>query len=460
MDLAFRYPAYRRYWSARLVSSAGSAMAPVAMAFAVLHLGGTASALGWVLAAATVPQLLFTLVGGVVADRVSRARVLIWSSLVAAAGEGVFAVLVLAGVATVGQAVGAAFVTGTAAAFSVPAHQGAIRTLVPARLIGQATALQRVARNTTKVAGPALGGLLVSVVNPGWALAGNALSFVLAAAIIAKVPAPVAAPVPASVTALVPAPVTAPVTALVPASVTVPVTALAPASVTVPVTASVTAPVTASVAASVTAPVPRASTGDFRLGWREFWSRRWLRWITAQGSVGVGVWLVAFQLLGPVRAGPAAWGLIAAAFSAGLVAGSVVSVLRPPDRVGLVACANYAAAGLFPVALALGGGVPVLAVTAAVAGFCVDLALVSWSTYLQLSLPDEVHSRVESYNTLGHLIPVPIGYLAGGAAVDHLGVTAVAAGLAVLGALAAAVPLASPAVRELRIATAYTPARR
>ncbi|MEV6630268.1 MFS transporter [Actinoplanes sp. NPDC051470] len=440
MDLAFRYPAYRRYWSARLVSSAGSAMAPVAMAFAVLHLGGTASALGWVLAAATVPQLLFTLVGGVVADRVSRARVLIWSSLVAAAGEGVFAVLVLAGVATVGQAVGAAFVTGTAAAFSVPAHQGAIRTLVPARLIGQATALQRVARNTTKVAGPALGGLLVSVVNPGWALAGNALSFVLAAAIIAKVPAPVAA--------------------LVPASVTVPVTALAPASVTVPVTASVTAPVTASVAGSVTAPVPRASTGDFRLGWREFWSRRWLRWITAQGSVGVGVWLVAFQLLGPVRAGPAAWGLIAAAFSAGLVAGSVVSVLRPPDRVGLVACANYAAAGLFPVALALGGGVPVLAVTAAVAGFCVDLALVSWSTYLQLSLPDEVHSRVESYNTLGHLIPVPIGYLAGGAAVDHLGVTAVAAGLAVLGALAAAVPLASPAVRELRIATAYTPARR
>lgn len=436
MNLALRYPAYRRYWLARLVSSAGSAMAPVAMAFAVLHLGGTASALGWVLAAATVPQLLFTLVGGLVADRVSRARVLVWSSLVAAAGEGVFAVLVLAGVATVWQAVGAAFVTGTAAAFSIPAHQGTIRTLVPARLIGQATALQRVARNTTKVAGPALGGLLVSVVNPGWALAANALSFVLAAAIIAKVPAPVppavAAPVPAAVPAPIPAAVAAPVPVPVPAAVPAP------------------APV----------PAPRASTSDFRLGWREFWSRRWLRWITAQGSVGVGVWLVAFQLLGPVRAGPAAWGLIAAAFSAGLVAGSVVSVLRPPDRVGLVACANYAAAGLFPVVLALGGGVPVLAVTAAVAGFCVDLALVSWSTYLQLSLPGEMHSRVESYNTLGHLIPVPIGYLAGGVAVDHLGVTAVAAGLAVLGALAATVPLASPAVRELRIATAYAPARR
>ena len=460
MNLALRYPAYRRYWLARLVSSAGSAMAPVAMAFAVLHLGGTASALGWVLAAATVPQLLFTLVGGLVADRVSRARVLVWSSLVAAAGEGVFAVLVLAGVATVWQAVGAAFVTGTAAAFSIPAHQGTIRTLVPARLIGQATALQRVARNTTKVAGPALGGLLVSVVNPGWALAANALSFVLAAAIIAKVPAPVPPAVAAPVPAAVPAPIPAAVPAPVPTAVAAPVPAAVPAPIPAAVAAPVPVPVPAAAPASAPVPAPRASTSDFRLGWREFWSRRWLRWITAQGSVGVGVWLVAFQLLGPVRAGPAAWGLIAAAFSAGLVAGSVVSVLRPPDRVGLVACANYAAAGLFPVVLALGGGVPVLAVTAAVAGFCVDLALVSWSTYLQLSLPGEMHSRVESYNTLGHLIPVPIGYLAGGVAVDHLGVTAVAAGLAVLGALAATVPLASPAVRELRIATAYAPARR
>ena len=392
----FRYSAYRRYWLGRVVSSTGSAVAPVALAFAILHIGGRTSSLGWVLAAATVPQLLFMLIGGVVADRMSRARVLVFANLLAAVSEGAFAVLVLAGVAHVWQAVVAAFITGTASAFIIPANQGTIKTLVPRPMIKQATALQRSALNTTKIAGPALAGLLVTIINPGWVLAFNALSFALAALIIGRIKA------------------------------------------------------------DFPAVKVRSFLADFRHGWQEFWSRRWLWYVTAQGSIGVGVWLVAFQLLGPVYAsqslgGAKAWGVIAAAFSVGLFTGSLTSVIWSPDRVGFAVSGSYVAVGLFPLALAFHADVIVLIAAAAIAGFCMDLAIVSWSTYRQLRIPDELQSRVESYNWLGQLIPVPIGYLGAGFAADHFGIPAVGAVLAALVVAIAAVPLASPEVRQLSI---------
>jgi MFS family permease len=392
----FRHPAYRRYWLGRVVSSAGSAVAPVALAFAILRIGGQASSLGWVLAAATVPQLLFMLIGGVVADRMSRARVLIAGNSLAAVSEGAFAILVLSGVAHVWQATVAAFLTGTAAAFTVPANQGTIKTLVPRPLIRQATALQRGALNTTKIAGPALAGVLVAVIDPGWVLAFNAVSFIAAAAIIA------------------------------------------------------------TIKADFPAVKARTFVEDFRLGWHEFSSRRWLWRLTAQGSIGVGIWLVAFQLLGPVYAneslgGSKAWGVVAASFSVGLLLGSFTSVLWSPDKSGYAAAANYLAIGLFPLAMAFGADVLLLAGTAAVAGFCVDLAIVSWSTYRQLRIPDELQSRMEAYNTVGQLIPVPIGYLAAGFAADHVGIRGVGVALAGLALVVALVPLASPEVRNLSI---------
>jgi MFS family permease len=392
----FGYPAYRRYWLGRVVSSAGSAVAPVALAFAILHIGGRASSLGWVLAAATVPQLLFMLIGGVVADRMSRARVLILGNSLAAVSEGTFAILVLGGVAHVWQAIVAAFLTGTAAAFTVPANQGTIKTLVPRPLIKQATALQRGALNTTKIAGPAVAGLLVAIIDPGWVLAFNALSFIAAAAIIA------------------------------------------------------------TIKADFPAVKARTFLEDLRHGWREFRSRRWLWNLTAQGSIGVGIWLVAFQLLGPVYAGESlggsrAWGVVAASFSVGLLIGSLTSVLWSPDRSGYAATANYLATGLFPLALALRADVFFLAGAAAIAGFCVDLAIVSWSTYRQLRIPDELQSRMESYNWIGQLIPVPVGYLVAGFAADHVGIRGVGVVLTVLAVVVAVVPLASPEVRGLSV---------
>jgi len=392
----FRYSAYRRYWLGRVVSSAGSGVAPVALAFAILHLGGRTASLGWVLAAATVPQLLFMLIGGVVSDRVSRARVLVFANLLAAVSEAAFAILVLAGVAQVWQAIVAAFLTGTASAFIVPANQGTLKSLVPRPLIKQATALQRSALNTAKIAGPALAGLLVAIINPGWVLAFNALSFALAALIISRIKA------------------------------------------------------------DFPAVKVRTFMADFRHGWREFRSRRWLWYLTAQGAIGVGVWLVAFQLLGPVYAsqslgGAKAWGVIAASFSIGLFIGSLTSVMWTPDRAGLAVSANYLAVSLFPLALAFHADVIVLVAAAAIAGFCMDLAIVSWSTYRQLRIPDELQSRVESYNWIGQLIPVPIGYLSAGFAADHFGIPAVGAALAAVVVTVAAVPLASPEVRQLSI---------
>ncbi|MET7715328.1 MFS transporter [Streptomyces sp. NPDC005407] len=75
------------HFTARMLSWTGSAVAPIGTAFAVLHLGGGASGVGLVLAAGMAPQILLLLIGGVVADRFSRAQVMVWANVTSAMAE-------------------------------------------------------------------------------------------------------------------------------------------------------------------------------------------------------------------------------------------------------------------------------------------------------------------------------------------------------------------------------------
>ena len=162
----------------------GNAMAPVAIAFAVLELTGSKADLGFVLAARQIPQIFFLLVGGVWADRLPRHRVMVVTSCVSGASQATLAVLLLTGEAHIWHLLILALVNGSSTAFFFPASAGIVPQTVPQELLQQANALLRLGINATLIAGAALGGLLVAATSPGWAILVDACSFLVGAVFI------------------------------------------------------------------------------------------------------------------------------------------------------------------------------------------------------------------------------------------------------------------------------------
>ncbi len=242
---------FRLLFLGRVVSFAGSAMAPVALAFAVLELGGSATQLGLVLAVAILPQVFFLLVGGVIADRFPRHIVMVGSNLAAGAAQAVTAYLILSGKAEIWHLGVIALVRAVTSSFFYPAMQGIVPQTVPADELQPANALLRLALNATNIGGAALGGLLVAVAGPGWAIGFDALTYLAAAAIL--LPMHVRAPRGDDDASFI------------------------------------------------------RELGD---GWREFRSRRWL-WIVVLGfAFANAAWASGLNVLGPVVArGVAGWGL-------------------------------------------------------------------------------------------------------------------------------------------------------
>lgn len=390
---------YRLHFTARLLSWTGSAVSPIALAFAVLRIGGGAGALGLVLAASVVPQILLLLVGGVVADRLSRARVMVWSNIVCAVAEGLAVVLLWSGEARVWHLVLMSGVCGAASAFFTPAAGGIVTEVVPAELRHAANALLKIGQNTVKVGGPALGGALVGVFGSAWAIGWDALTFAASAALFARID-------------LKPGPVK----------------------------------------------VRAGFLADLREGWDDFRSRQWLWVMVVQGALVVPVWLAGYQLLGPVYGeqflgGAGLWGLVISGFTAGLVAGAAVALVWRPRLVGRVVCAGTGSLALPLAAMAAGAPLPVLVTATAAAGTGLAVSMTVWSGLVQERIPADRLSRALSYSTLGQLVPVPFGYLIAGPVSRAVGVRATLAGGALVILLAAVVPLLIRQVRALAMAT-------
>jgi len=391
---------YRRHVIARMLSWTGSAVSPIGLAFAVLHLGGGATDLGLVLAAGMAPQILLLLIGGVVADRWSRASVMLWANVVSAVAGAAAAVLLLAGAAHVWHLVVMSALCGAASAFFTPAAGGVVVEVVPVEMRHQANALLKVGQNVVKVGGPALGGVLVSAFGPSWVIGWDAVTFATAALLCARL-------------------------------------GLKPAK----------------------AKIRSGFVRDLRQGWGDFAACRWLWVMALQGAVVVPVWLVGYQMLGPVYGqhylgGARPWGFVVSAFTAGLIVGAAVALVWRPSRVGLVVCGGTGAMALPLAAMSLTVPVPVLAAATATAGTGLALSMTMWASLVQERIPSDRLSRVTSYSTLGQLLPVPLGYLAAGplAAAFGLRVT-LGAGAVVIGAAMVA-PLLLPQVRALALAPA------
>ncbi len=391
-------PAFRRLFAAQSISALGDRLVPVALAFAVLDLTGSVTDLGIVLAAQTIPLVVFVLLGGVWADRLPRRRLMLGSDSVRAVAQGTSACLLLTGNARIWQLAALQAVYGTAAAFFGPAATAVVPQTVGPDDLQAANAMMGLSLNVAAVLGPAAAGVIVGTIGPGWGLAFDAATFVGSALCLAGMH---------TVWAVDHAP-------------------------------------------------RQTMIAELRAGWRAFRSRTWLWTTVLFFTLYTGFCFAPLQVLGPQVArlalgGPGAWAAISAALGVGALAGGVLGLrMRPryPLRLafGVFMVVTPALIGL----IAAHAPLPLIVAAALVDGSSGTLFNVFWFTAIQSEVPSAELSRVSSWDYLGSLGMVPVGQLAAGPLAMVIGVSGtlyLAAGLALVLFAGA---LAVPAVRNFR----------
>ncbi len=272
---------FRLFFTGYTTSLVGAAMVPVALTFAVLQEGRSTADVGYVLAAETVPLVLLLLVGGVIADRLSRKTVMIAADVVRCVSELLLAGLVLSGSPSLWVFMVLAAVIGAGQAFFNPALTGLLPLIASPARLQQANALKGLAGSTGQIVGPAAAGLIVAAGGAGWAIGIDGASYAVSALCLARLHLP-------------------------------------------------TRPV----------PQPQSFLVQLRTGWREFSSRTWLWVIVVQFGLFHLLVYAPFMVLGAVVSnttlgGASAWGLILTAQGAGSILGGF-AVLRARPRRPLV----------------------------------------------------------------------------------------------------------------------------
>ncbi|WP_246113768.1 MFS transporter [Streptomyces montanus] len=387
---------YTLLTAAAVVTNLGSHGALIAAAFAVLDAGGDGGDVGLVAAARTLPLVLFLLIGGAVADRLPRHRVMVTANALNCLSQAAFAVLVIAGEPRLWQMMLLTALGGTGQAFFNPAAEGMLMSSVSGEQVGRAFALFRLATQGAGLGGAALGGAMVAAIGPGWVLAVDAVAFAVAGAL--------------------------------------------------------------RVFLDVSHMPPRAPGGgllaDLRDGWREVIGRPWLWSIVAQFSVVVAVVATAEAVYGPLVArdslgGAGPWGLALGMFGAGNVGGALLMMRWKPRRLLLAGTLC-----VFPLAAPSAG----LAIPLSVAGLCVVMFLsgvalevfgVSWMTALHQEIPEDKLSRVSAYDWFGSVSMVPLATALAGPAEEAFGRTESLWGCAALVVVVTAAVLCVPDVRNL-----------
>jgi MFS family permease len=345
---------FRLVFGAFAVSVVGDRMVAIALAFAVLELGGSASEIGIVLAARTLPLVATLLIGGVVADRISRQRVMVASDLARLVTQGTLAALLIAGEPAIWIIAVLSGLTGAATGFFNPASTGLLPAVVRPEQLQQANGLRATAMSGGEIGGPALAGVLVATFGPGWALGVDAATFGASALFLAALRLP--------------------------------------------------------------PHVRREATSfvhDLREGWGEFRSRTWVWGFVVIAGLGNVVW-AAWSVLGPVVAdrelgGAAAWGTILAAMGVGALIGAVVAIRVRPRRPMVLVAVTFAGFAVAPALLAAGASTAVVAAGALFAGNGMMLGNSVWESTLQRHVPQESLSRVAAYDWFGSIAFQPLG---------------------------------------------------
>ncbi|GAA0536431.1 MFS transporter [Paractinoplanes ferrugineus] len=437
MNGPLRHRPFQLLLAGRTVNALGNAFAPIALAFAVLDLTGSATDLGLVVGARTIVNVAFLLFGGVLADRMPKNLLMVGSSVAAGLTQGVVAALVLTDSATIPLLIGLAAINGMVGALALPASASILPQTVPADVRQQANAVGRVFLNGAAILGAPVAGIVVAAVGPGWGIVVDAATFLIAAVCFAALGSVLPAPAPAAGTA--------------------PITG---EKVVEQAAGGLPGEDFGLVAAAPGVPekAPEAKRpgiiSDLRTGWSEFRSRTWLWVVVAGFCVANMAWGGGLFVLGPVIAdetiGRRAWGFVLAAETAGMIIGGLIAMrlkLRRLLYFGVASCS------LIAVPLFVLGLYPhfwLLILGALVAGLGVEQFGVAWETTMQEHIPADKLARVYSYDMVGSFVAIPIGEMAIGPISHAVGTRSTLLGAAVLMVAAFVLQLSSRDVRTLR----------
>jgi MFS family permease len=180
---------YRSYWIGAFVSFLGSWMQTVAQGWVVYDITNSKLLLGLLGFVGSLPTTLFSLFGGVVADRIEKRRLVITTQALFAMNAFVLAVLILNGRVEFWHIALIAALNGIVTAVDAPARQAMVMDLVGAQFVTVGVAMNSAAFNTARILGPALAGKLIEMVNAGWCFLINAVSYLGIIIALLRIPA-------------------------------------------------------------------------------------------------------------------------------------------------------------------------------------------------------------------------------------------------------------------------------
>jgi MFS family permease len=387
---------FRLLWLGRTTSAVGDALVPVALAFAIVdNLKAGPGALGIVLAVSSVARVVFTLVGGVWADRLPRRTVMVTCDVIRALIEAAVFALLLAGAMQVWTFAVFGAIFGAASAFFGPASTGLVAETAPRTQLQEANALLSMSQTAASVVGPAAAGILVATVGAAWVFAVDSVTFIASGLFLAAL-------------------------------------RLAPH----------------------VAPAKKRFLADLHEGWREVTARSWL-WVPYISFAFSNLVNATFFVLGPVifatdLGGASDWGLAMSIAGAGGFAGSLLALRWRPKR-PLVAAFLIWSTGALPPLTLIGPSNPIVVGIAAGLFFGgVVAGGAFWTATMQERIPRDKLSRVDSYDWLISLVFQPLGFALAGAIATGIGIRTT---LLVAAALSGFVHLAVLALPSLRAIT-------
>ena len=333
----------------------GDGMSPVAIAFAVLHLGGSPADLGLVFAAHSLLLIALLLTAGVVGDRISPRVSMLGADLVRTVAMAAMAALLLSGTAEIWHLAVLYAITGGATAFFNPASNAIVPQIVPLRRLQEANAVLELSRSLGKVVGPALAGIMLGLGSPGTAIALDAATFAVSAVSLLGLRA-----------------------------------------------------------ARAEGAERTSFLGELRHGWREFSARSWLVAVVCGAAITNAIYAPAIQVLGPTVAeeslgGSGSWALIATAMGVGALLGGIIALSIRPRRPLLVGEGLVILIAVPLVLLALPAPTALIAIGALLAGLVGSLAQILFETAWAQHVPPPVRTRVSAYDWFGSLALEPLG---------------------------------------------------
>jgi MFS family permease len=394
-----RDPEFRKLWTAMCVSLLGDGAFLVAVAWQVYELSNAPTAMSVVGIAMTVPTIVFLLIGGVASDRFDRRMVMVAADLLRAVAGVALAVLALTDAIEVWQIAVIAAVYGTGAAFFAPAFDALVPDIVPQERLAQANALDQLMRPIVfRMAGPAIGGVLVASASAGLVFALDAASFVVSATTLLMV----------------------------------------------------------RVAATPAARGPSSVRRDLSEGWRFVRARAWL-WVTFASAavaylcfMGPVEVLLPYVLKNDLEGNARDLGMVFAAGGVGSVACAIAMGQRNLPRRGITFI--YVCWTLATVAVAGYGVASAIwqLMVAALAFNALETAgTIVWATLKQRHVPRSMLGRVSSLDWLISIGLLPLSFALTGSVAGALGSRGTLMAAGVVGAVATGAAYFAPGMRDL-----------